>query len=150
MVSTTHWARSPRTSEPRPGTKHEASRGLDSGAKGCPVSPEELAKPNLHPRRIYAHPPMQRSTFGPPGGAPNVTTGTARGGSARPLGRSTDCSVIKEWEARGDWLGGVFLTVTLRSPRLLTEVGFFWACPEEELDRGIYEGAPVSSSYSTS
>ncbi len=81
------------------------------------------------------------------GGAPKVTTGTARDGWARPLGSSTGCSVMEEWEARRDWLGGVFLTVTLTSPRLLTEVGFFWAGPEEELDRGIYEGAPVSSRY---
>ncbi len=80
-------------------------------------------------------------------GAPKVTTGTARGGSARPLGSSTGCSVMEEWGAQGDWLGGVFLTVTLRSPRLLTNVGFFWAGPEEGLDRGIYRGAPVSSTY---
>ncbi len=53
MVSTTDWGRSPRTSASRPGTRHEASRGLDAGAKGCPVSEktgpssEEWAKEGL-------------------------------------------------------------------------------------------------------
>ncbi len=72
------------------------------------------------------------------GGAPKVTNGIARGRSARPPGSSTGCSVMEEWGARGDWLGGVFLTVALRSPRLLIEVGFFWAGPENELVSSRY------------
>ncbi len=38
MVSTTSWRRSPRTSASHPGTRHEVSRGLDTGAIKCPVS----------------------------------------------------------------------------------------------------------------
>ncbi len=38
MVLTTSWGRSPRTSASYPWTRHEVSRGLDVGAKRCPVS----------------------------------------------------------------------------------------------------------------
>ncbi len=52
-MSTTDWGRPPRTSESCPGTRYEASRGLDVGAKGCPISEkagpssEEWAKEGL-------------------------------------------------------------------------------------------------------
>ncbi len=53
MAYTTDWDRSPRTSTSHLGTRHEASRGLDTGAKGSPVSEkagpssEEWAKEGL-------------------------------------------------------------------------------------------------------
>ncbi len=52
MLSTSG-GKSPSTSASRPGTRHGVSRGLDAGAKGCPVSEkegpfsEELAREGL-------------------------------------------------------------------------------------------------------
>ncbi len=53
MVLSTSGGKSPSTSASRPGTRHGVSRGLDAGAKGCPVSEkegpfsEELAREGL-------------------------------------------------------------------------------------------------------
>ncbi len=41
MVLSTSGGKSPRTSVSCPGTRHEVSKGLDAGAKGCPVSEKE-------------------------------------------------------------------------------------------------------------
>ncbi len=41
MVLSTSEGKSPRTSASRPATRHGVSRGLDAGAKGCPVSEKE-------------------------------------------------------------------------------------------------------------
>ncbi len=77
------------------------------------------------------------------GGAPKDTSGTPLEGPASSLGSSTGCEVPVERGALEGWfLGGEFLTVTVRPVRLLPEVAPPRLPPGGALDLGRGTGTP--------